>query len=164
MLGTSAPTDRGGVVMRPGARRYGGRFLIPAVAVLAFMAPPTLPAQDARPLQEKDALEVLATVCAGKVRSHALKHGESYGCGGCPSFTSFTGQPASQGDEPDFELRSLLKGAFTRPGANQTLAEFFGCEPHASNFGGTLLLEGSGSKLGASITFKGSSELFEVIL
>jgi hypothetical protein len=74
-------------------------------------------------------------------------HGMSYGCGGCPSFTSFTGQPASKGNEPDFELRNVLKGAFTRPGANQVLAEFYGCEPHAYNFGGTLLLEASGSKL-----------------
>ena len=91
-------------------------------------------------------MAVLQIICPGQIRSEVLKNGRDYGCRGCPSFTSFAGQPPTHEKEPDFEIRSVLKGSFTRPGASEVLAEFSGCEPHASNFGGTLLLEKSGQK------------------
>jgi hypothetical protein len=95
--------------------------------------------------EEKEALSILETVCPKQVRTEPLKAGKAYGCGGCPAFTGFAGEPPSKGAEPDFELRKVLEGSFTRPGASELLAEFFGCEPHVNNFGGTLLLEKAGT-------------------
>lgn len=90
---------------------------------------------------ETEEAAILQVVCPGRIRREVLKSGVAYGCGGCPAFTGFAGRPPTQGKEPDFELRKVLEGSFTRPGASEILAEFFGCEPHAANFGGTVLLE-----------------------
>jgi hypothetical protein len=90
---------------------------------------------------------IVQSICPDQVRIEKLKNGTSLGCGGCPSFTSFPGQEPSKGNQPDFELRKVLTGSFTRAGAKEVLAEFFGCEPHADNFGGTLILDQSGPKL-----------------
>jgi hypothetical protein len=95
--------------------------------------------------EEKEALSILETVCPKQIRTEPLKAGKAYGCGGCPAFTGFGGQPPSKGTEPDFELRKVLKGSFTRPGASELLAEFSGCEAHVNNLGGTLLLEKAGT-------------------
>jgi hypothetical protein len=127
---------------------------IAAIVWLGFIAAASSRAADAGPSDE-EALTILQAICPGKVRSHTLKNGKSYGCGGCPALTSFSGQPPSSGTEPDFELRKVLKGSFTRPGASEQLVEFFGCEPHADNFGGTMLLEKSGSKLRRVRYFQG---------
>jgi hypothetical protein len=90
---------------------------------------------------------IVQSICPKQVRTEALKNGTAYGCGGCPAFTSFHDEAPSKGKEPDFELRKVLSGSFTRPGAKEVLAEFYGCEPHAYNFGGTLILDQSGPKL-----------------
>lgn len=95
---------------------------------------------------QAEATAILQAVCPSEIRTEALKNGTAYGCGGCPSFTGFAGQPATNSKEPDFELRQVLEGSLTRAGADEVLAEFFGCEAHVANFGGTLLLEKIGEK------------------
>ena len=95
---------------------------------------------------DAEAMGILQAVCPGQIRKEASKGGPDYGCGGCPSFTGFAGQDPSPGNAPDFDLRQVLEGSFTRPGATEMLAEFFGCEPHVSNFGGTVLFEVTGQK------------------
>ncbi len=93
-------------------------------------------------------LAVVQAVCPKQVRTETHKSGAvAYGCGGCPAFTSFADQVPSKSKEPDFELRKVLTGSFTRAGADEVLAEFFGCEPHVYNFGGTMILEKSGPTL-----------------
>ena len=91
-------------------------------------------------------MAILQAICPNQIRSEILKKGMAYGCGGCPSFTGFAGQPASKGKSPDFELYKVLEGSFTKPGASEMLAESSGCEAHVANFGGTLLLEKAGEK------------------
>lgn len=39
-----------------------------------------------------------------------------------------------------FDLRSVIYGSFTVPGVQEAVASFEGCEPHASEFGGSILL------------------------
>ena len=101
-------------------------------------------AAEARLPSEAEAMGILRTVCPGQIKKVELKSGTDYGCGGCPSLTSFAGADPSNGKDPDFDLRQVLEGSFTRPGASEMLAEFFGCEPHVYNFGGTILLEKAG--------------------
>ncbi|HXH50503.1 MAG TPA: hypothetical protein VNM47_14260 [Terriglobia bacterium] len=39
-----------------------------------------------------------------------------------------------------FHLRSVVYGSFTAAGVDEVMADFKGCEPHASGFGGSILL------------------------
>ena len=71
------------------------------------------------------------------------------GCRTCPPFEGPTA--VSDGriavDGPDFfELELFVAGHFTEANADQRLAVFRGCEPHSSNWGGTLLAERQGDK------------------
>lgn len=123
-----------------------GSLPIAAAILLGFFIPVSANAAEARLPDERAARAILQAVCPGQIRVEVLKNGTAYGCGGCPSFTAFAGQPPAGDNKPDFELRTVLGGSFTRPGASEMLAEFYGCEPHAANFGGTALLEKAGPK------------------
>lgn len=117
-----------------------------AAALLASLLPGA-PAQaaDAHQPDAHEAMAVLQAICPGNVQTSKLKHGMAYGCGSCPDFTGFKGEKSGPGEGSAFELRAVMQGAFARAGASELLAEFFGCEPHANNFGGTLLLRQSGA-------------------
>lgn len=116
------------------------------ILAVGFVGASRLGAQERKnPVDDLERATV-QTICPNQVRTEKLKNGTAFGCGGCPVFTSFAGQEPSKGNQPDFELRKVLTGSFTHAGAKEVLAEFFGCEPHAANFGGTLILDQSGSK------------------
>ncbi len=100
-------------------------------------------AADAHQPDAKEAMAVLNSICPGNVQTSKLQHGMAYGCGPCPAFTGFAGEKPRPGEGPAFELRAVMEGAFAQAGASELLAEFYGCEPHANNFGGTVLLRQS---------------------
>lgn len=54
-------------------------------------------------------------------------------CSTCPSYTS--GAPVS------LRITNAIEGSFTRPAAREVLLDTTGCEPSASNGGGSVLLE-----------------------
>ncbi|MCX5794396.1 MAG: hypothetical protein NTY77_02725 [Elusimicrobia bacterium] len=58
-------------------------------------------------------------------------------CKACPAYTTFG---KDQGSKDSFVLRRIDRGAFTAP-KPQALAVMDGCEPHAADLGGTVLLE-----------------------
>jgi hypothetical protein len=118
------------------------RSLAALVTLLVFAGTgtPELAAQGTKDSGDGLSLAIVQAVCPKQVKTEALKNGTAYGCGTCPVFTSFHGENLSQLKSPTFELRKVLKGSFTRSGANELLGEFFGCEPHAANFGGTMIL------------------------
>jgi hypothetical protein len=66
----------------------------------------------------------------------------SAGCACCPPFDDCA--PRADGRrfvlDTVYPLRSEVDGAFTEAGARETAAVFFGCESHAENFGGTLVV------------------------
>jgi hypothetical protein len=71
------------------------------------------------------------------------------GCRSCPPFEG----PAAVSDgriavdgKDFFELELYISGHFTAADADQRLAVFKGCEPHSSNWGGTLIAERKGDK------------------
>jgi len=76
-------------------------------------------------------------------------HRVHVGCRTCPPFEGPTavsdGRIAVDGVD-FFELELYVSGHFTVANADQRLAVFRGCEPHSSNWGGTLLAERQGDK------------------
>jgi hypothetical protein len=74
------------------------------------------------------------------------------GCRTCPPFEGpeaiSDGRIAVDGAD-FFELELYLPGHFSAANADQRLAVFGGCEPHSSNFGGTLIGERNGDKFRA---------------
>lgn len=114
--------------------------------MLCFCALAPGRASEARLPTRVEATAILQAICPGQIRAETLKNGTACGCGACPSFTGFAGQAPANSKEPDFELRQVLEGSFTRRGADELVAEFFGCEAHVANFGGTLLMEKAGEK------------------
>jgi len=76
-------------------------------------------------------------------------HRVRVGCRSCPPFEG----PAAVSDgriavdgKDFFELELFIPGHFTAANAEQRLAVFNGCEPHSSNWGGTLIAERHGDK------------------
>jgi len=76
-------------------------------------------------------------------------HRVHLGCRTCPPFEG----PAAVSDgriavdgKDFYELELYIPGHFTSSNADQRLAVFNGCEPHSSNWGGTLIAERQGDK------------------
>ncbi len=92
-------------------------------------------------ISEKTARELLPVVCkAGQSVFIGSQGQKSVGsCNPCPSFTSW------KGEKEPFDVQSVI---FAKPNKkNETLAimDFFGCEPHVNNFGGTVILRWLGN-------------------
>jgi hypothetical protein len=85
-------------------------------------SPPTL-AQSTRP-------QLIEAVCG---RGNVIRKDGQLACGTCPSFVSTNWQ------EP-FQLEELHYGSYTGSHIREAYVDFSGCEPHASNFGGSVLL------------------------
>jgi hypothetical protein len=76
-------------------------------------------------------------------------HRVHIGCRTCPPFEGpaavSDGRIAVDGSD-FYELELYVSGHFTDANADQRLAVFRGCEPHSSNWGGTLIAERNGDK------------------
>ena len=78
---------------------------------------------------------ILKAVCGDTAQVKDSPQGPQMYCTPCPDFTSLHGVSTEQ-----FELRRVLSGSFSAPGA-QDLAVFFrGCELLTDRFGGAVLL------------------------
>jgi hypothetical protein len=71
----------------------------------------------------------------------------SAGCACCPPFDACA--PRADGRrfllDAVYPLRTEVEGAFTEAGVHETAGVFFGCESHAENFGGTLVVGATAS-------------------
>ena len=104
-------------------------------------APPPLPKLDTPELQDR--LLFLSTICRPAVKRDD-KGVQHVGCTSCAPFEGPEDSPdGSVAVDPElfYELRVLLRGSFSRPGVDEAAATLDGCEPHAANYGGTLLAE-----------------------
>jgi len=76
-----------------------------------------------------EAIALMKNICgAGNI----TKEQAGIGCKTCPSFTTFHDTSGS--------LTSVVYGSFTKTGTREALVDLNGCEPHANNYGGTVLL------------------------
>jgi hypothetical protein len=105
-------------------------------------AGPKLPLPAAPAGADREKFSFAASVCAA-----AIKHDKGkvlVGCRECPPFESATSRPDGkvvEDPEPFYELEAVVPGSFSRSGSQQAALVFEGCEPHSSNYGGTLLVE-----------------------
>jgi hypothetical protein len=107
------------------------------------------------PAHVRERLDLLAGLCDRAI--HQQDGEVAAGCVTCPPFDE---PPKAGGDvaiDPElfYALHALAFGSFTRPGADQAAAVFNGCESHAGNYGGTLLVERSAGAWKAVAYFGG---------
>jgi hypothetical protein len=112
----------------------------PVVVVTASAAPVAAPAPVQEPIDpaaDATKLAVVRSLCDA-----AIKHDKDavlVGCRSCPPFEGEERDGIVAIDPASFwPLESLVRGSFSRPGADEVAAIFEGCEPHAANYGGTL--------------------------
>jgi hypothetical protein len=78
---------------------------------------------------QKDAIALMQSICgAGNI---AQEKGKIV-CKKCPSFTSYNNGTAT--------LTSVVYGSFTKGSSREALVDLGDCEPHAGNWGGSVLL------------------------
>lgn len=88
---------------------------------------------------ESQARSVLAGVCPHSVQTDQSAPNLTLGCKPCPAFTMDAAN-SSMAFRESFDLRTAIFGSFTEAGIDEAPASFEGCEPHAAEFGGTVLL------------------------
>src|SRR5262249_26052858 len=106
-------------------------------AAARVLAQPYTPAMEnrGRVPDAAEAAAILKAVCGADAQVKESPQGPQMYCTPCPDFTSLHGLTTEQ-----FQLRWVLAGEFTAPGA-QDLAVFFrGCELLTDRFGGAVLL------------------------
>ncbi|WP_174763541.1 MULTISPECIES: hypothetical protein [unclassified Anabaena] len=78
---------------------------------------------------QKNAITLMQSICgAGNITQEKGK----IVCKKCPLFTSYNDGTAT--------LTSVVYGSFTKAGSREALVDLGGCEPHAGNWGGSVLL------------------------
>ena len=80
--------------------------------------------------QQKSRPEIVEAVCS---RGNVISKDDQLACGSCPNIVDTDWQDS-------FQLEELHYGSYTRPNTREAYVDFSGCEPHASNFGGSVLL------------------------
>jgi hypothetical protein len=91
-------------------------------------------ATDAAMPETADLSALLGAVC-GAENVHPTEGGGSRECGRVPAYPSSCS---------GLTIDAVVSGHFTAATANEALADYEGCEPHAANFGGTVLLRKAG--------------------
>jgi len=127
--------------------------------VLAGSPPPVELKPADLPSEIAAQVSFLSDLCAVAVHTDAeAPHGLRAGCRNCPPFEDSTAFPRgglALDPEEFFELDLIVPGHFTDAGADQRLAVFEGCEPHSSNWGGTVLAERQGDHFRSRDYFSG---------
>jgi len=109
-----------------------GLLGIAALATAQAKSPGMVFPSDSPPAAAGGAAGLLESVCPGKVLA-----GKAVACkGACPASTGFAGTT-----EPDgWWVSAVTRGHFLSPSSDDAALAMAGCEPHAANFGGTVLL------------------------
>lgn len=112
----------------------------PLASVSASPAPEVAAAPPVDPA-ETEALSIARAVCPAAVKHD--KDGTRAGCRACPPFGARSVPDGKVVVDPEdfYPIEGVTRGSFTAPGADQRAVVFQGCEPHASNYGGTLLVD-----------------------
>ncbi len=87
-----------------------------------------------------EATALLNAVCPDSIRPAQNRSGSLPVCRPCPKYTTDGQLQSRMENQESFTLRSVIYGSFTLPGVEEAVASFYGCEPHASGFGGSILL------------------------
>jgi hypothetical protein len=119
---------------------------IASASALPPLADPLTPPADLTDPTAREKLAFASTVCAVALKGKRPKL--EVGCRECPPFERQEALPDGlliRDPDPFYPLEVLVRGAFTRAGADEAAAVFSGCESHAENWGGTLLAKREGN-------------------
>jgi hypothetical protein len=124
-------------------------FAAMAVVVIAACSPPRTTAEPAPAPTDgwRARLALASSVCAAAIRTAKDGGAPAVGCRSCPPFVEDAARPDGRTVvDPNelFPIELTYAGAFTRPGADEIAAVFEGCESHAENWGGTLVVARTG--------------------
>lgn len=115
-----------------------GTFLVAGILAIAqTITTKTLAVEaskDSITPSQKDGIELMQNVCGASNVFINRKQGSKVCCKTCPSFTGY-GSGSSGGI-----LTSVVYGSFTKAGIREALVDISDCEPHAANYGGSVLL------------------------
>jgi hypothetical protein len=87
-----------------------------------------------------EAAALLRAVCPGDLQASRGGSTSFPGCRPCPKYTTDGGSSPPMARRESFDLRTVIYGSFTTAGTEEAVASFQGCEPHASGYGGSILL------------------------
>jgi hypothetical protein len=87
-----------------------------------------------------EAAALLHAVCPSNIQSAPNNSETLLGCKPCPGYTTIGSSQPGMAAKKTFQLHSVIYGSFTAAGVVEAMADFEGCEPHASGFGGSILL------------------------
>jgi hypothetical protein len=87
-----------------------------------------------------EASALLHAVCPKNIQPVPSNSETLLGCKPCPGYTTIGDSQPGMAAKETFHLHSVIYGDFTAPGVDEAMADFDGCEPHASGFGGSILL------------------------
>lgn len=113
-------------------------LLIGAVTWAQAPDRPTIFPSDSRDPRQAGGAELLEAVCPRQVAIDK-KIGCATGCSDDTNFGSF-------GDRLPWSLEGVIRGHFLSPTSDDAVLWMTGCEPHAANFGGTILLTRKGHR------------------
>jgi hypothetical protein len=111
--------------------------LVVFTAAIGLTAGAAAPANDAREPTARQAQELLSAVCKNQI---GIGNGGAF-CKPCPKFVSAA---SGAGLDESFVLNTVLFGKFFNSRQTHALLDFRGCEAHANNFGGTVILRWEG--------------------
>ncbi|MGE5655754.1 MAG: hypothetical protein ACM37W_03995 [Actinomycetota bacterium] len=89
---------------------------------------------------QPEATAILQAICGRENVFANRERGGKLACKSCPSFTG-VGNNRDVLIKPPFTLEKVVYGSFTQAGTREALADFDGCEAHARNNGGSVLLQ-----------------------
>jgi len=91
--------------------------------------------------RQQEAFAWLRAVCpSSAVQLHTGATPAEPGCKPCPEYTTIGSVQPEMAVHRSFDIETVIYGSFTMPGAEEAVANFGGCEPHASGNGGSVLL------------------------
>ena len=105
-------------------------------AATVATAATAVPATDAAPPSPADLASMLRAIC-GPEHVGRPTAGSRPECREVPSYPTHCAGP--------LQIGGVTRGSFTSPSAVEALADYEGCEPHAGNFGGSVLLRRRGT-------------------
>ena len=81
---------------------------------------------------QQEARAILQAICDRDKIFANSERGGKLACRTCPSFITGGGIGGT------FTLEKVVYGSFTQAGTREALADFYGCEPHSRNYGGSV--------------------------
>lgn len=119
--------------------------LLAAIAFVGHLCLAQVPVWKSPSPSPAQAATLLQSICPRSAQPADSKTpGSLPGCKSCPDFTTDGALQPGLAIHDFFGIQTIIRGSFTAPGAVEAVASFEGCEPHAENFGGSILLTKSG--------------------